>query len=207
MLLPLIKDYFWLNCTWSCFISMSVINMIHIISSSLVKERFPFTWKADVSPFVGGWLVCRAIHVAPVWCTVALWWVLISTVNHELTESLRWHLFSCFAHFHGYGRYCATWITHVGEKTMTCGKYLVLYMPQYTVYEWEVWCMWMFSLLTWHWQWRNYSHIGACFFLFFFACGLACEVGWLDENDYRAADVMVSCKLCYCNLLMWSMFF
>ena len=38
------------------------------------------------------------------------------------------------------------------------------------LYEWEVWCMWMFSLLTWHWQWRNYFHIGACFFCFVFFC-------------------------------------
>lgn len=29
------------------------------------------------------------------------------------------------------------------------------------------WCMWMFGLLTWHWQWRNNCMlplIGACFF-------------------------------------------
>lgn len=84
---------------------------------------------------------------------------------------------------------CVLWMTHVDEKTITCGKCLVLYMSQYTVY-----CIWVRSWYKWDGRSIDLAltmkellyvvpSVGACFY----ACGLAGKVGWLVENDYRAA--------------------
>ena len=67
------------------------------------------------------------------------------------------------------------------------------------------WCMWMFGLLTWHWPWRNYCMLCPWLVHDFFACGLACKVGWLEENDCRAAltrwyHVSSVTATCWCEL-------
>lgn len=184
----LLIEYSWINVHGDVSQkSMSVRNMIHIIfSSTSVEECFPFTWKADIIHLLGtDWseepfiLLLYSIQSLFDESSFPLW--ITSSLNH----SDDFFFFCCFAHIHGYGLYCALWITLVGEKAMTCGKYLVLYMPQYTVYESEVGVC---GCLVYWLGTDNEGTIVCCPWLVhvFFACGLACKVGWLEEN-YRAA--------------------
>lgn len=163
-------------------LSLSVSNMY----ISRIPEHFQLKWKMNV----GGRFVYRAILVIRLQslldgASFSLW--ITSSLNHSGDS---------FLLFCTYPWLRPLWVFFpVNEsrrwKAVTCGKYLVLHISQHTVCESEdsvCWCLvkWIGTDCegTIVWCALDWCMV----FWGFFACGLACKVGWLVENDHRVAS-------------------